>query len=348
MPKKKIREREGLSFADFNSLEEICRYFDTQKTCLDFLAEQRWGKDKAICPYCGCVHTCKRKGRFGNRFKCNKCNKSFSVLQGTIFHNTKIPLRKWFMAIYLVAHHSKGISSVQMAKDLDITQKSAWFIDHKIRTLFKQKENIMFGGCSIDTCVECDEMYAGGREFNKHEDKKVDGTQGRSYKRKTPVFGMVEVIKFVDEDGRCEVVTKAYAKVVSNCQGRTLIPIIEKHCLKHSTIVTDTGKMYNNLFKSKKHFRHERVNHSEKMFGNRNGYTTNHVEGFWGLFRRGLIGIYHYMSKKYLHRYIDELCFRYNHKYMDMGTIAQKLFEMASGIVTYKDVKQIKEVKMVA
>ena len=189
-------------------------------------------------------------------------------------------------------------------------------------------------------------MYAGGREDNKHEEDKVEGTQGRSTKRKSPVFGMVGYVVKRDEMGfEYDRVWQVYAKVVKNCKGETLLPIIDEHIKKGTTVVTDTGKMYNKLYeKCVNCCEHQQVNHSEKFFGNEDGYTTNHIEGFWGVFRRGVIGTYHYMSKKYLHRYVDEVVFRFNNKDYAIGAVAQGLLEKAIGNVTYSMVKQMKMV----
>ena len=174
-----------LALEHFNSLISLVNHFNNDKRCRDFITEQRWGK-AVVCPFCGCTHIYEC-GNGDNQFKCAHCHKRFSCLVGTIFENTKLPLQKWFMAMYLISSHKKGISSRQLSRDIDVTQKTAWFILHKIRTLFTQEDVV------LDGVVECDEMYLGGRETNKHDSKKTEKTQGRSTKTKTPIFGMTMV-----------------------------------------------------------------------------------------------------------------------------------------------------------
>ena len=160
-----------INFAQFDSLLQIADYFNTEDKCKAAIAQQRWGDGAAVCPYCGGTHThlCK-----DGRYICKDCQNKFSVLVGTIFENTKISLRKWFMAMYLISSHKKGISSCQLARDIKVTQKTAWFILHKVRGLYGLTDEI-----ELDGEVEMDEMYLGGRETNKHESKRTEGTQGR-------------------------------------------------------------------------------------------------------------------------------------------------------------------------
>ena len=173
-----------VNFTRFDSIISLASYFSNEEICRQFLKEQRWGS-VVVCPYCGSVHVYACGD--GKRFKCDGCGNKFSVLVGTIFENTKLPLRKWFMAMYLLSSHKKGVSSHQIARDIEVTQKTAWFMLHKIRTLLGQDDNV-----TLADEVECDEAYMGGREKNKHESKRTEATRGRSTKTKTPVFGMVQ------------------------------------------------------------------------------------------------------------------------------------------------------------
>lgn len=138
-----------LQLAHFNSLISLVTYFNNDKRCRDFITEQRWGGD-VVCPFCGCTHTyvCSNGD---NQFKCADCKKRFSCLVGTICHNTKLPLQKWFMAMYLISSHKKGISSHQLSRDIDVTQKTAWFILHKVRTLFAQYDTPALGSQTFYT-----------------------------------------------------------------------------------------------------------------------------------------------------------------------------------------------------
>ena len=143
-----------IDFTRFNSIFALTDYFDCESKCRKAIFESRWEKGDVVCPYCGRHHCYVRKDGL---FRCPECGKNFSVLVGTVFENTKISLRKWFIAMYLISTHKKGISSVQLAIDIRVTQKTAWYILHKIRTLYKQDESIVLKGV-----VECDEMYLGG------------------------------------------------------------------------------------------------------------------------------------------------------------------------------------------
>ena len=196
-----------IEFRKFNSLKSFVRHFNNEQVCKDALIEARWDDD-VVCPHCG-QHHCKL--RKDGRFRCNSCKHNFSCTTGTIFENTKVSLQDWFLAMYLVSSHKKGISSCQIARDCEVTQKTAWFMLHKIRSLYGQSDAI-----SLNGEVEMDEMYLGGRETNKHESKKTEGTQGRSTKTKTPIFGMIE------RDG------KVVAMKVEDTKGATLLSIVEQ------------------------------------------------------------------------------------------------------------------------
>ena len=174
-------EQIHINFAKFDSLIQIADYFSSEEICKQAIAQEHWGDGEAVCPYCGSTHThvCKE-----GRYICKNFQNKFSVTVGTIFENTKISLRKLFMAMYLISSHKRG-ASYQLARDIKVTQKTAWFMLHKVRGLYGQSDETVLNGT-----VEMDEMYLGGRETNKHESKKTEGTQGRS--TKTPIFGMIE------------------------------------------------------------------------------------------------------------------------------------------------------------
>ena len=201
-------EQMHINFSQFNSLIALVDYFNTEDKCRAAIAQERWGDGEAVCPYCGCTHT---YSCTDGRYSCPNCKRKFNVTVGTIFENTKLSLRKWFMAMYLVSSTKKGVSSHQLARDLAVTQKTAWFILHKVRGLYGITDEI-----ELDGEVEMDEMYLGGRETNKHESKRVAGTQGRSTKTKTPIFGMLQ------RDG------KVVAMKVEDTKGATLLPIVEQ------------------------------------------------------------------------------------------------------------------------
>ena len=279
-----------INLAHFNSLPQIFRHFRDKATCLKFIEEQIYPDGLVACPYCGGMHPYRRGD---GRFKCRECGSSFSILQETIFQDTKLPLYKWFGAIFRMSTHSKGVSSKQAAIDLGVTQKTAWFMLHKIRTTFAQSAPI------LDDEVEIDETYVGGRETNKHESKKVKGTQGRSTKTKTPIFGIVE-----RKEGNVVVMK------VKDTKGTTLMPIVEKYVSKDSDVFTNELISYVNLNKSG--YNHQIVNHGKREFVRSKGIHTNSIEGFWAHFKRVVFGTYHCVSKDYLQRYIDEQVYRWN------------------------------------
>ena len=232
-----------INFSKFNSIYELTSYFNSEDKCRKTIFESRWDKNDVICPFCG-QHHC--VSRTDGRFHCSHCKANFSVTVGTIFENTKIPLVKWFLAMYLISCHKKGISSVQLATDISVTQKTAWYILHKVRTLFKQDDDVVLSGV-----VECDEMYLGGRETNKHETKKTKGTQGGA-KTKTPVFGMTMKWKTEEVDketGEVKEKTHTYevAKKVADTKASTIIPIIRHFVADGGTVVTDESSIYNGL-----------------------------------------------------------------------------------------------------
>ena len=237
--------------------------------------------------------------------------------------------------MYFISCHKKGISSVQLATDIHVTQKTAWFILHKVRSLYKQDDSVVLSGL-----VECDEMYLGGRETNKHECKKTEKTQGRSIKTKTPIFGMTMVWKTEEvnvETGEVKEKTHTYeiAHKVPDTKAATLIPIIKHFVAKGSTVVTDELSAYNGLNGK---YNHVFVRHGEKEF-TIGSYSTNGIEGFWGHFKRVIFGTYHFVTKRYLDRYIDEAVFRFNTKEMKEADRFSYMFEKAIGKVQYRDVK---------
>ena len=307
-----------IDFDNFTSLFQIADYFSTEQICKDTIAEERWENGKAVCPYCGCTH-CYSCG--DGRYFCSHCDNKFSVLVGTIFENTKISLRKWFMAMYLISSHKKGISSCQLARDIKVTQKTAWFMLHKIRTTFAQVSPI------LENEVEIDETYVGGRETNKHESKKVDGTQGRSTKTKTPVFGIAQ------REGN------VFALKVEDTRSATLMPIIKSHIKTGSIIYTDETNIYCNL--NDNGYNRQIVNHSQKEFAVGRKYT-NTIEGFWGQFKRMVYGTYHFVSRYYMQRYVDEAVFRYNNRKKKGGERFAALMTNALNVVTFEEVKVVK------
>lgn len=272
---------------EFTSIIQLVNTFSDEQTCIDHLEELRWNGN-VVSPFfpSSKVYKCK-----GNRYKCKESGKYFNVKTGTLFDNTKIKLQKWFLAIWLITSHKKGISSIQLSKDIDVTQKTAWFMLQRIRACFGLDND-----APLDNGVEIDETYVGGKNKNRHASKKVEGAQGRSGKDKTPVVGMVE------RGG------KVIAKVVTGVSSDDIKPVVENNVKQSANVYTDEWRGYNGL---KGTYGIEVVKHGQGEYVVGNAHT-NTIEGFWSGLKRSIIGIYHHVSTKHLQKYVDASAFRYN------------------------------------
>ena len=212
----------------FSSIFDLIQAFPDEESCIHHLEKLRWGND-VISPFDSTskVYVCKN-----NKYKCKNTGKYFDVKTNTLFHGTKVSLQKWFLAIYLATSHKKGISSVQLHKDIGVTQKTAWFMLQRIRNCYKIR-----GIIQLQHEVEIDETYVGGKNKNRHFKKRVRNAQGRSFKDKTPVLGMVE------RTGR------VIAKTVTSVSSETINPMVLSTVSLNAKVYTDEWKGYNNLKK---------------------------------------------------------------------------------------------------
>ncbi len=306
------------SFSHFKSLYAVTNYFNSEEICRDTLAEIRW-KGDVVCPHCGQHHCVKRTD---GRFRCNKCKHNFSCLVGTIFENTKIPLQKWFIAMYLISSHKKGVSAMQIKCDCAVAKRTAWFLLQKIRSLYTQTDATALKGE-----VEMDEMYLGGREINKHENKKTPHNQGKSVKTKVPIFGMSQ------RNG------EVIAVRVANTRGETIMPIVSQFVESGSTVYTDEANIYGGLHRIG--YIRQYVNHSQRQYVRSRDIHTNGIEGFWAHFKRVIFSTYHMVSKDYLQRYIDEQVYRWNTRDCTAGYRFRDMFRRACAPFDFTDVLSI-------
>jgi len=268
---------------------QIFEKFPTKDSCIEHIEKVRWNNEPR-CPYCSSTKQSPMKKEY--RYHCNNCNTSFSVMVGTIFHNTKLPLQKWFLAISLVINAKKGIAARQLGRDLNVTKDTAWRILMQIRKAMREYGELLQG------IIEADETYVGGKNKNRHKNKKIKGGQGRGGKDKQPVFGIIQ------RDG------KVKAGKVKDTKKQTLQKIISQNVKKGSTIMTDEWVAYNGLAKN---YLHKIVNHGSGEYAKGDVYV-NTIENFWSLFKRGFIGQYHQLSKRHMDKYLDEFCFRHNNR----------------------------------
>lgn len=278
---------------ELKSFIDLMRTFHDEKSCREFLEDIRW-HGEPICPHCSYQtdehYKLKISGEFKGLYKCRRCKKRFTVTIGTMFESSHVPLTKWFYALYIFLSHKKGISSMQLAKDINVTQKTAWFMLERIRFEMQDKVNVKF-----DDMTQVDETYVGGK--NK---KRIKHTQGRSLKIKTPVVGLLS-------NGQ------TYAMVVPNTGGKVLKTIINTLVKKGSTVITDGWRGYTGLSKD---YIHKVVEHGIGEYV-KDGFHTNSIEGFWSHLKRGILGIYHKVSSKHLMHYCSEFTFRYNTRELD-------------------------------
>lgn len=287
-----------MNFA-FKTIHQFNDYFKDEKTCYEFFEKQRWENGQPVCPHCGSVkyYKVKARGKFQDipSYRCGirKCGLPFTVRTKSIFEGSKVEFRKWLQAIFEISTCKNGISSVELATRLGVSQKTAWFINHRLRGMLEETEPAL-----IQYVAAVDETLVGGKSKNKHAHKREPHSFGRAAKGKTKVFGARSLTGQIR------------TKVVPNVDAKTLIPIIEKWVAKGSIMVSDDWSAYRGL---KQDYFHVVVNHVDGEYV-KGAFTTNGVENFWSLFKRGIIGTHHVISPQHCQKYADEFADRYNKK----------------------------------
>jgi transposase len=277
------------------TINDFNRQFPDDNACLEFLKEQRFPGGVTYCEKC---QSERKHHRVTGRpaFACDYCGSMISPMAGTIFEKSSTSLRLWFYAMYLMSSTRCGISAKQIQRETGVTYKTAWRMFRQIRTLLSEGDMQLEGDA-----VEMDETYFGGRR------KGYRGRPGAGDKKKSPIVGIVE-----RKTGKSRIIAKA----TQNVNADTLTGMVKEYVLPESTIFTDDFSGYDRL---KNHgFTHHRINHSAKVWVMGNIHT-NTIEGFWSLVKRGIGGVYHAVSHKYLQSYLDEFSFRYNRR--DQGNL---------------------------
>jgi transposase-like protein len=290
------------------NLLEAIRYFSDLDVCTEFVAKLRW-PNGPVCPRCnGTEYSYLTTRRL---WKCKGCKKQYSVKVGTIFEDSPLGLDKWLPAVWLAANSKNGISSHELGRALGITQKSAWFMLHRIRLAMQSQDCSLLAGE-----VEVDETYIGGKARNMHLGQRIEKTgQGRALANKTPVIGMIE------RGGRVR------ARVVDNVKHRTVQSYVHDVIAPGSVIYTDALQSYAGLGGTD--FTHRTINHAVQYVDGR--VHTNVIENFWSLVKRGLHGTYISVKPFHLFRYLDERMFTFNERELDDLGRFEKVVGVAAG-----------------
>ena len=273
------------------NLIQVFQRFPDHEACIEHLENVRWN-DNPICPLCQSENVARKAdGERIGRWNCHSCKSSFNVLSGTIFQKTKIPLQKWFLGIALMLNAKKSLSSHQLARDLDLNQKSAWYMAMRIREAMTSSDAEMLSGI-----VEADEAYIGGkpRKRNKRDDDNNNAPRGRAT-RKLPIVGAVE------RGGN--VVAQPSIRVNMSA----LTDFLTKNVEPEALLITDEYRGYNDM---RNHMRHTSIDHSVRYADGM--VHTNTIEGFWSNLKRAWYGQHHHYSRKFAPAYVIEACFKYN------------------------------------
>jgi transposase-like protein len=295
------------------NFNDIAKYTESEDKAREFLEKQRWPKG-AICPHCGVEgESYQLKAKEGSKspvrpgvWKCGGCRKQFTVKVGTIFEDSHIPLTTWLKAVHLLCASKKGMSAHQLHRMLGVTYKSAWFMAHRIRYAMTQEPL----SSKLTGVIEMDETYVGGKlrtgpfavKPGQRQQDRFAGTANKAI-----------VVSVLQRGGRVQ------SQHIDKVTAKNLRPMIDQMIAEDAHVITDTSATLSTIGKNRKH---SRVNHHRKEYVRREKgitITTNTVEGYFSILKRGINGVYHHVGKHHLHRYLSEFDFRYNARKINDG-----------------------------
>jgi transposase-like protein len=287
------------------NLIELAQHFSNEDAAREYIEKLRW-PDGPVCPHCGLIGNAYRlkpqdskKGKHVRPgvWKCGGCREQFTVTVGTIFEDSHIPLSKWLLAYHLLCASKKGMSAHQLHRMLKVSYRSAWFMAHRIRYTMTQEPL----SSKLEGIIEIDETYIGGKVRNRN-----GGVNSRGQRRVSPVANKAAVVSVLQRGGRVQ------SMHVQRVTAENLKPIVEAMVAPDAHVMTDSSTTLKGALMGR---RHDQVNHFEKEYARYEDglcITTNSVEGFFGLLKRGINGVYHHVGQQHLHRYLSEFDFRYN------------------------------------
>src|SRR5229473_2099319 len=285
------------------TLQQAIQYYSDEQVCIDAVARMRWPNGVPVCPACG--HKEHYYLKTQRRWKCKECYKQFTVKLGTVFEDSPISLTKWLPALWMLCNCKNGISSYELHRALGVSQKAAWFMLQRLRLALQDGSIVKIGGPGRE--IESDETFVGGKAKNMHASRRAQFKAARESSmtgdanlvNKTVVWGIL------DRESR-----KVRATVVPKVNREALQTVVLDQVTPGSKVYTDEARIYRSL--SKDGYIHEFVNHLEKYVDGR--VSTNGIENFWSLLKRGLNGTYVAVEPFHLFRYVDEQVFRYNNR----------------------------------